>query len=69
MAAFEVVPENLSPCMGLCKLDEDDFCLGCRRHIDEIKDWGLLVPEAQRKILGLLAARRALSSSVDDCND
>ncbi len=59
-------PVNLSPCMGLCKLDEDDFCLGCRRHIDEIKDWGLLGEEAQRKILGLLPARRAVSSFVHD---
>lgn len=63
------VPENLSPCIGLCKLDEDEFCLGCRRHIEEIKDWGLIGLEAQRKILALLPARRAVSSSVDECND
>ena len=69
MSAVEPVSENLSPCIGLCRLDDDDFCRGCFRHIDEIKDWGLLAPEAQRKILGLLPARRALSSSADDCND
>lgn len=61
--------KNLSPCTGLCKLDEDDFCLGCRRHIEEIKDWGLIGLEAQRKILSLLPARRAVSYAVDECDD
>jgi uncharacterized protein len=61
--------KNLSPCVGLCKLDKDDFCQGCRRHIEEIKSWGLLSPEAQRKILALLPARRAVSSSLDECDD
>lgn len=61
--------KNLSPCIGLCKLDDEDFCLGCRRHIEEIKDWGLIGQEAQRKILSLLPARRAVSYSVDECDD
>ncbi|MGH8493933.1 MAG: DUF1289 domain-containing protein [Moraxellaceae bacterium] len=69
MPAFDVVRENRSPCTGLCKLDDDDFCRGCRRHIEEIKDWGLLAPEAQRKILDSLPARRAASFSADDGND
>lgn len=43
--------------------------MGCRRHIAEIKDWGLKSVDEQRKILSLLPSRRAVSSSVDDCND
>ena len=25
-----------SPCIGTCTLDEDDVCVGCWRHIDDI---------------------------------
>ena len=28
--------ENDSPCRGMCKLNEDNICIGCNRHIDEI---------------------------------
>ena len=27
---------NDSPCIGVCTLDENDICIGCNRHIDEI---------------------------------
>ena len=25
-----------SPCIGTCTLNENDICIGCHRHIDEI---------------------------------
>ena len=28
--------ENDSPCIGTCKLNEDNICMGCNRHINEI---------------------------------
>ncbi|MDH5433384.1 MAG: DUF1289 domain-containing protein [Gammaproteobacteria bacterium] len=28
-----------SPCISLCCLDEEDVCIGCYRHIDEITGW------------------------------
>ncbi|BCO18496.1 DUF1289 domain-containing protein [Alteromonas sp. KC3] len=28
-----------SPCVALCKLDEQDICIGCQRTIDEITHW------------------------------
>ena len=28
-----------SPCISHCCLDDDDICLGCFRHIDEITGW------------------------------
>ena len=31
-----------SPCVGICTLDADERCVGCRRSIDEIRDWSLL---------------------------
>ncbi len=29
-----------SPCIRNCCLNEDDICLGCFRHVDEIIEWG-----------------------------
>ena len=28
--------ENKSPCIGVCVLDENNICIGCRRTIEEI---------------------------------
>ena len=28
--------EDVSPCVGICTLNEDSICIGCDRHIDEI---------------------------------
>ncbi len=38
----------LSPCIGLCQLDEGGLCVGCLRSGDEIARW-----------LGMAAAERA----------
>lgn len=37
----------LTPCIGICRLDEKGFCEGCRRTLDEIGRWGTL-SEAER---------------------
>ena len=28
--------KNDSPCIGVCTLNEENICIGCNRHIDEI---------------------------------
>lgn len=28
-----------SPCVALCKLTEEDICIGCKRTIEEIINW------------------------------
>lgn len=43
--------KSLSPCVGLCKLNAEDVCMGCHRSIAEIRSWGLLTRGQQRKIL------------------
>jgi uncharacterized protein len=30
-----------SPCIGTCTLNEDNICIGCGRHIDEIIKRGI----------------------------
>ena len=49
---------SLSPCIGLCKLNADDICLGCARSMAEIRSWGLLSRTQQRKILTRIQLQR-----------
>ena len=38
-----------SPCIAVCQLDSaTDLCLGCRRHVDEIRDWPIMTAEEKR---------------------
>ena len=41
----------LSPCVGICALDENDVCIGCFRTGREISDWGDLNNEKKREVL------------------
>ena len=29
----------ITPCIGLCRVDENKICLGCCRTLDEIARW------------------------------
>ena len=52
-----------SPCVSVCQMeDATGFCLGCRRTIDEIRDWIISTPEERQKILDALSARRSGSA-------
>ena len=49
-----------SPCISVCQIDpQTGWCIGCRRTIDEIRDWIILNPEERQKILETLAERRS----------
>ena len=41
----------LSPCVGVCALDDDDVCIGCWRSGEEISRWGYLDNAGKRSIL------------------
>ena len=28
-----------SPCVSICEYNEHYYCVGCKRHMDEIIDW------------------------------
>ncbi len=28
-----------SPCVGICKYNKNNYCVGCKRHSDEISGW------------------------------
>lgn len=40
-----------SPCIRNCCLNENDVCLGCFRHVDEIIEWGSAEKKRRESIL------------------
>ena len=48
----------MSPCLGICTLDEDNVCMGCLRTLEEIRGWALLSPDAQWALVAELEQRR-----------
>lgn len=45
-----------SPCVAICQIDETNrYCIGCRRSVDEIRDWMILSADEKRAVLDRLA--------------
>ena len=47
-----------SPCVARCGLNDDDYCMGCHRHVDEIVAWSKLNDEQKLAILAKLDERK-----------
>ena len=41
----------ISPCINICKLDENKICIGCYRTIDEITNWTKSTDQEKLSIL------------------
>ncbi|MDG1474125.1 MAG: DUF1289 domain-containing protein [Porticoccaceae bacterium] len=52
--------KEISPCVAICRLNEDDMCTGCYRMSNEITDWRFLPMEKKRQVLSLCDKRREL---------
>ncbi|WP_374362812.1 DUF1289 domain-containing protein [Pseudoduganella danionis] len=49
-----------SPCVSLCKMDQDrQYCLGCMRTIEEIIAWSKADDDYKRAVWAKLPERRA----------
>ena len=46
-----------SPCISVCTI-EGDYCQGCFRTLDEIREWIILSAEQKKAILDLIPARK-----------
>ena len=47
-----------SPCISVCQIDPaTGWCLGCKRTIDEIRDWMIMRPEERQRVLDALGQR------------
>lgn len=54
-----------SPCISVCQVDDaNDLCIGCFRHIDEIRDWPILSAEEKKAVLARCAGRRQAGSGA-----
>jgi len=49
-----------SPCINVCALDPEGYCIGCLRTGAEIGHWMSMSPQEQRQLLGVLDERRKL---------
>ncbi len=49
----------VSPCSGICAIEDDDLCRGCARTLDEIAAWGMMTPDERDAVMAELPARRA----------
>ncbi len=49
----------LSPCIGVCELNADGYCAGCRRSIDEIAGWSTMSDDERLRIMEQLPQREA----------
>ena len=48
-----------SPCVARCGLNDEDYCMGCFRHIDEIVGWGKADDERKAQIWQNISERKA----------
>ncbi|MFK5986485.1 MAG: DUF1289 domain-containing protein [Pseudomonadota bacterium] len=53
-----------SPCIRNCCLDEDDICLGCYRHVNEIMSWQKVNNTQKQQILLRAKQRKAQHKSA-----
>lgn len=51
-----------SPCVSLCRLDEDKFCMGCFRHVEHIREWRSASDDRRREICALASEQQARSN-------
>ena len=49
-----------SPCIDICRMNPDtQWCDGCLRTLDEIRDWSSFDDDAKRAVWALIDARHA----------
>ncbi len=51
-----------SPCIRNCCLDENDICMGCFRHINEIMQWSAADKDLKTKILKIAKQRKNIKT-------
>jgi len=48
----------LSPCIGICRLDELGLCVGCRRTTSEIARWGQMGDAERLRLMEIVLPMR-----------
>ncbi|CAC9585041.1 hypothetical protein BHECKSOX_305 [Bathymodiolus heckerae thiotrophic gill symbiont] len=47
-----------SPCVGICKYNKSNYCVGCKRHSNEITGWINYSIEVRKAIMQDLKDRK-----------
>ncbi len=47
----------VTPCTGICAIEDDDLCRGCARTLDEIAAWGTMTPDQRAAVMAQLPLR------------
>lgn len=63
-----VSPTVPSPCISLCRLDEQKVCLGCFRHVEDIREWRSADDNRRRQIRAS-ADQRRVAADADQAPD
>lgn len=53
----------LSPCIGICRIDDEGLCGGCHRTGDEIAHWPLMNDDLRLRLMEDVLPRRAEARS------
>jgi predicted Fe-S protein YdhL (DUF1289 family) len=53
-----------SPCIGVCRVDAEQVCVGCGRHIDEVMIWPRAGDSIRRRICDNARQRLAVRAAV-----
>ena len=52
----------ISPCISICKYNKNNYCVGCKRHMNEIFDWLDYSQEMRNAIMQDLTERNIESA-------
>lgn len=53
----------LTPCIGICTLDDAGYCEGCRRSADEIASWSSMTPAEREHCMNHVLPTRESASA------
>ena len=46
-----------SPCVAVCQMDaQNRFCIGCKRSLDEIRDWMIMTAGEKQAVIDRIAS-------------
>ena len=48
----------LTPCIGICRLDERGYCVGCQRTGEEIGRWRVMSDAERRYVMQVILPMR-----------
>ncbi|MBP5101559.1 DUF1289 domain-containing protein [Pseudomonas protegens] len=60
-----VSPAVSSPCISLCRLDEEKVCRGCFRHLEDIREWRS-ADDQRRRVICAQALQRKQSAAAGE---